>query len=347
VADGPGPNDPSSIGTLYYSMAEGMVGDTYAGLKGPLIITKKGWADADGKPKDVATELVVLFEVTDEGSSYMLNHNVANKVLAKGGEEATDGDLFEESNLMHGFNGLMYANLQGLTMHAETKVRWYVISLGTEVDMHTVHWHGHTVLFSGHRVDSVMNMPATGITADMYVDNVGPWLMHCHITDHIEGGMVAVYTVTENPERGEAQISTCQQMYGRAADVRREAFEYDDTKFEGYTFKIDLSPYYRVAYSVNYAEEKFDMMLAGRTAGWLGLGFFSQDEDKDHAMINTDMVLGSVKLGQAEITDRFAQGLETPKLDSKLGGADQLSNIGGIEEDGVNDYRRTHLELFI
>ena len=96
-----------------------------------------------------------------------------------------------------------------------------------------------------------------------------------------------------------------------------------------------MSPYFRVAYSVNYEEEKFDMMLAGRSTGWLGLGFFSQDENKDHAMINTDMVLGSVKLGQAEVTDRFAQGLETPKLDSMLGGSDQLSNVGGIEEDGV------------
>merc|ERR1719247_924738 len=100
-----------------------------------------------------------------------------------------------------------------------------------------------------------MNMPATGITADMYVDNVGSWLMHCHINDHIEGGMIAVYDVTENPDRGEAQISTCQQMYGRSADTRREAFNFTDSYFKPYTFDRTLSPYFRIAYTVNYVDE--------------------------------------------------------------------------------------------
>jgi len=339
VQDGPGPRDGSSIGTVYYSMAHGMVVDTYSGLKGPLVITRKGFADADGKPKDVETELVLMFEVTNEGESYLLNHNVAEFVTGRGGNESTDDEEFEESNLMHGINGQLYANLRGLTAKAETKVRWYVLSLGTEVDLHSVHWHGHTVAFGGHRLDVVMNMPATGITADMYVDNVGSWLMHCHINDHIEGGMIAVYTVTENPDRGEAQISTCQQMYGRSADTRREAFNFSAAHFEEYQFNVMLSPYVRVAYSVNYLEQYFDMMMAARTTGWIGLGFFGSDEGKDHAMINTDMVMGRVKQGIVYIDDSFAMGLETPKLDTRLGAADQLQMKAGFEENGVTYLR--------
>eukprot|EP00931_Biecheleriopsis_adriatica_P047508 TRINITY_DN27395_c0_g1_i1.p1 TRINITY_DN27395_c0_g1~~TRINITY_DN27395_c0_g1_i1.p1 ORF type:complete len:2248 (-),score=342.65 TRINITY_DN27395_c0_g1_i1:98-6841(-) len=334
INDGPGPRDGSSIGTMYYSMANGMAMDTYSGLKGPLVITRKGFADARGRPRDVATELVIMFEVTNEGDSYLLQRNVDRFVLGKGGKESDDDEAFEESNLMHGINGQLYANLRGLRAKAETKVRWYVLSLGTEVDLHSVHWHAHTVLYGGHSLDVVMNMPATGITADMYVDNVGTWLMHCHVNDHIEGGMTAVYEVTENPDRGEAQISTCQQMYGRSADSRRDSFNFSQAYFDGHLFDRMLSPYFRLAYTVNYAEGYFDAIMAARATGWLGIGFYSTEEAKAHPMLKTDMIVGRVKQGSVIIDDTYAMGLETPKLDSKLGGSDQLTKKEGWEENG-------------
>lgn len=42
-------------------------------------------------------------------------------------------------------NGLMYANLVGLNMEVGDKVYWYLMGMGTDVDIHTVHWHGHSV----------------------------------------------------------------------------------------------------------------------------------------------------------------------------------------------------------
>jgi hephaestin len=33
------------------------------------------------------------------------------------------------------------------------------------------------------------------ITADMIPDDPGTWMMHCHVSDHMEGGMVALYRV--------------------------------------------------------------------------------------------------------------------------------------------------------
>jgi FtsP/CotA-like multicopper oxidase with cupredoxin domain len=32
--------------------------------------------------------------------------------------------------------------------------------------------------------------------ADMVPDDVGTWLYHCHVNDHITAGMQALYTVT-------------------------------------------------------------------------------------------------------------------------------------------------------
>ena len=75
------------------------------------------------------------------------------------------------------------------------RVTWYLIGLGTEVDLHTPHWHGHTVLFNGNRTDVLELMPASLKTVDMTLDNEGTWLFHCHVNDHIKAGMLSMFTV--------------------------------------------------------------------------------------------------------------------------------------------------------
>jgi hypothetical protein len=43
----------------------------------------------------------------------------------------------------------------------------YLIAFGTEVDLHTAHWHGLTVLSDGHRMDVIELLPATFRTVEM------------------------------------------------------------------------------------------------------------------------------------------------------------------------------------
>jgi hypothetical protein len=57
-------------------------------------------------------------------------------------------------------------------------VRWYVMAMGTEVDLHTPHWHGTTVT----SMASVDLLPAGMRTADMVADNSGIWLFHATST---------------------------------------------------------------------------------------------------------------------------------------------------------------------
>jgi hypothetical protein len=38
-------------------------------------------------------------------------------------------------------------------------------------------------------------------TVDMIADNPGAWMFHCHVDDHMEGGMMAVYTIYEPAKR--------------------------------------------------------------------------------------------------------------------------------------------------
>jgi manganese oxidase len=33
------------------------------------------------------------------------------------------------------------------------------------------------------------------VTADMLADNLGTWMLHCHVADHIDAGMLTTYTI--------------------------------------------------------------------------------------------------------------------------------------------------------
>lgn len=188
---GPGPMEGSSTMWMYHSHVD-ETADTNAGLMGPMIITRCGQAKPDGSPVDVDRELVVDFNVIDENSSLWLETN--RTALAD--PPPADDEGFIESNKMHSINGYVYGNLPGLTMHKGDRVRWYVMAMGTEFDVHTPHWHGNTVLVGGMREDVVSVLPAQMLTADMVPDDVGTWLFHCHVNDHILAGMMATYTVS-------------------------------------------------------------------------------------------------------------------------------------------------------
>lgn len=169
---GPGPNDPSSILRLYRSHVQ-PVEDVYRGLVGPIVITRAEAAGPDGIPTDVDREFICMFTVFDENGE---------------GEE-------EEGHLMHAINGYIFGNQPGLTMKQGERVRWYLFGMGSEVDLHTPHWHGNGVTRNGHREETLMLMPTVSTVADMKADNPGTWMFKCNIGDHVHAGMMSLYTV--------------------------------------------------------------------------------------------------------------------------------------------------------
>ena len=189
---GPGPDDPSSVAWLYHGHVD-EPRDTNSGLVGAIIVTAAGQARPDGSPADVEREFVTLFTVFDENESWLLDENVERFI--EGPAPDPDDETFVEGNLMHAINGRVFANLDGLAMNRCERVRWYTFALGTEVDLHTPHWHGNTGILYGRRVDVVELMPASGRVVDMQPDAAGTWMFHCHVNDHITAGMTALYTV--------------------------------------------------------------------------------------------------------------------------------------------------------
>jgi FtsP/CotA-like multicopper oxidase with cupredoxin domain len=190
---GPGPNDGSSVMWMYHSHVVEQQ-DVNTGLVGPIIVTARGRTREDGTPDDVDREFVVNFEVINENASFFLDDNIQTYAGIPASVDPAD-DEFYESNLMHSINGYVFGNQPMMTMQQGERVRWYVMAMGTEVDLHTPHWHGQTVLEQGMRTDVIELLPATMVVVDMLPDNPGIWLFHCHVDDHIAAGMLTRFTV--------------------------------------------------------------------------------------------------------------------------------------------------------
>lgn len=170
---GPARGDPSSKVWWYHSHVDS-ANDINAGLLGPIIITRQGMANADGSPKDVDREFVTAFFIFNKLSD-------------------------AEAGLMHSINGYIFGNLKGLIAKRGEQVRWHVLGMGNEKDIHTPHWHGKTVLIGApparRRTDVLELLPASMVTADMNADNIGEWQYHCHVADHMNAGMVTTYQI--------------------------------------------------------------------------------------------------------------------------------------------------------
>ncbi|MGC2477510.1 MAG: multicopper oxidase domain-containing protein [Candidatus Sulfotelmatobacter sp.] len=169
AASGPGPGQPSSIVWWYHAHVDPSR-EINAGLLGPIIVTAKGKAKPDGSPKDVDREFVTSFMIFDE----------------MGGKPA--GQFYS-------INGYIFGNLPGLYMKQGENVRWHLLGMGNEIDLHSPHWHGETVTDEGRHTDVIELLPGSMKTVDMLADNPGTWMFHCHVEDHMEAGMMAVFTI--------------------------------------------------------------------------------------------------------------------------------------------------------
>ena len=172
---GPGKGDPSSLVWWYHAHTDEPI-ETNAGLLGPIIVTAKGKARPDGTPKDVDREFVASFMIFDE---------------LRG----------KDAGLFYSINGYIFGNLPGLLMKQGERVRWYLLGMGNEKDLHTPHWHGKTVQYGNRNTDVIELLPGSMVTVDMVADNPGTWLFHCHVADHMESGMMATYTIYSPPPR--------------------------------------------------------------------------------------------------------------------------------------------------
>lgn len=150
-------------------------------------------------PTDIDREFILFMTVMNEAKTHYFDDNIA--MYTSGHEDYLQKTLlkndtaFQESNLMHSVNGYIFDNVRGIDMIEGETVRWYLMALGTEIDLHTLHWHALTTVFQGSRTDIIELLPGTQVTVDSVIDSPGTWFVHCHVNDHITAGMIASYHV--------------------------------------------------------------------------------------------------------------------------------------------------------
>ncbi|KAK3515672.1 hypothetical protein QTP70_026459, partial [Hemibagrus guttatus] len=188
ISSGPGRTDPKCITFAYYSSADFVktktdVGQTWIrnSLCSSWCLTKMSHGIFEENIETYLHKNPETFDKHDEG--------------------------FTESNMMHGINGKLYANLHGLRMTQGDKTEWYLMGLGNEIDMHTVHFHAQSFIYKvriyliifppnyPHRADVYDLFPGTFKTVELVAGTPGTWLLHCHVTDHIHAGMETTFTI--------------------------------------------------------------------------------------------------------------------------------------------------------
>ncbi|XP_077344389.1 ceruloplasmin-like [Lithobates pipiens] len=194
---GPNKDETDCLTWAYYSDVD-PVKDTYSGLIGTIVICKRSFNPIDAQMMPIL-RFSLLFMIFDENMSWYIDKNMQRFCLNPN-EVDKESDEFIESNKKHSINGRMYANAVELTMKVGDHVVWHIMGMGNEVDIHTTHWHGHSLIYTRGRqlqADVFDFLPGTFQTASMIARSPGTWLLHCHVDDHLYGGMVTVYTVLE------------------------------------------------------------------------------------------------------------------------------------------------------
>jgi len=262
-SSGPGPDGPSSTVWWYHSHVEAER-EINAGLLGPIIVTAAGKAKPDGEPKDVDREFIAVFMIFNE--------------LGKERKNPADN-----TGLFYSINGYIFGNLPGLVMKQGEKVRWYLLGMGSEQDLHTPHWHGKVVQYGKRFTDVVELLPGSMATVDMRADNPGAWMFHCHVLDHMEAGMMATYTIYPSPRP--CPIQFLPDDHGSIADAKEvrirnassKAIRLVNVLHANLNTLQDLEPDYRVLFSsqpLAPGQEQTLVTDAFRSEANLGWAFF-------------------------------------------------------------------------
>lgn len=230
-SSGPLPTEPSSKGWLYHSHVTGDE-ETNLGLIGTIIVTDKLRARPDGTPNDVDREMATLFMLFDESGLGEAEKEAAEYANLPGAQSAAltweQVQQAIEQGTRASINGYVFGSLPGLEINEGERTRWYLFALGSEMDLHTAHWHGLRVVEEGRRrTDVVELLPASMKIADLVADNPGTWMFHCHVADHMREGMFSRLVVYPRDTVGvdRAPETAFLGLPRKDASLRIDAFE--------------------------------------------------------------------------------------------------------------------------
>ncbi|XP_021569767.1 LOW QUALITY PROTEIN: coagulation factor V [Carlito syrichta] len=173
--DEPTENDAQCLTRPYYSDVD-MMRDIASGLIGLLLICKSRSLDMRGIQRAADIEQQAVFAVFDENKSWYIEDNI-NKFCENPDEVKRDDPKFYESNIMSTINGYVPDSIHTLGFCFDDTVQWHFCSVGTQDDILTIHFTGHSFIYGKRHEDTLTLFPMRGESVTVTMDNVGTWLL--------------------------------------------------------------------------------------------------------------------------------------------------------------------------
>ncbi|XP_066570914.1 coagulation factor VIII isoform X2 [Amia ocellicauda] len=211
--------------------------DIHSGLIGPLLICRPQTLNSQFEQQLSIPVFSLLFMVFDETKSWYMDDNI--KMFCTPPCQIRRNDpIFVKGNTFSAINGYVAETLPGLVVEQHHPVRWHLLNMGSDGEIHAVHFHGNpfTVRRDQERRMSIYNLyPGVFGMVEMRPSMAGTWLIECMIGDYQLSGMRAKMLVY-NPK--------CAEPLGmkskRIADSQiTESDHYDG--WESKLARLDLS----------------------------------------------------------------------------------------------------------
>uniref|UniRef100_A0A8C4MME7 Coagulation factor V n=1 Tax=Equus asinus TaxID=9793 RepID=A0A8C4MME7_EQUAS len=179
-SDEPTENDAQCLTRPYYSNVD-ITRDIASGLIGLLLICKSRSLDKRGIQRTADIEQQAVFAVFDENKSWYIEDNI-NKFCENPDKVKRDDPKFYESNIMSNFtfsaiNGYVPESISTLGFCFDDTVQWHFCSVGTQDDILTIHFTGHSFTYGKRHEDTLTLFPMRGESVTVTMDNVGTWML--------------------------------------------------------------------------------------------------------------------------------------------------------------------------
>nr|KAF6396643.1 coagulation factor V [Rousettus aegyptiacus] len=174
-SDEPTENDAQCLTRPYYSNVD-ITRDTASGLIGLLLICKSRSLDKRGIQRAADIEQQAVFALFDENKSWYIEDNI-HKFCENPDKVNRDDPKFYESNLMSTINGYVPESIPTLGFCFDDTVQWHFCSVGTQDDILTIHFTGHSFIYGKRHEDTLTLFPMRGESVTVTMDNVGTWML--------------------------------------------------------------------------------------------------------------------------------------------------------------------------
>ncbi|EHB18757.1 Coagulation factor V [Heterocephalus glaber] len=174
-SDEPTDSDAQCLTRPYYSDVD-VTRDIASGLIGLLLICKSRSLDMRGIQRAADIEQQVVFAVFDENKSWYIEDNI-NKFCENPDMVKRDDPKFYQSNIMSTINGYVPESIPTLGFCFDDTVQWHFCSVGTQDDILTVHFTGHSFIYEKRHEDTLTLFPMRGESVTVTMDNVGTWML--------------------------------------------------------------------------------------------------------------------------------------------------------------------------